>query len=197
MYFPSIRTIIWILGWDNPKLRIRFVLGWGGGYQITQKAFIAASVKLHSFHSHIIVSHSLLLHFGSLHLGFEDFLEKESAGQYACGMTKQWKEHFKQKSRDQQEGKHMELLPLPHRALQEGLWKERQKSEREAANGFTQSNNTLRYSLQLCFSIVYWSTVWRNMHCTLGLPLCFFSFYFTTFERKYCTFTVEATNFSN
>lgn len=149
-------------------------MGWGG-YQITQKAFFAASVKLHSLHSHIIVSHSLLLHFGSLHLGFEDFLEKESTDQYVCGMTTRWKEHFKQKSWDQREGNHMELLPLPRRALQEELYKERQKSDREAANGFTQSNNMLRYSLQLCFSIVYWSTVWRNMHslyCTVGLPLC-------------------------
>lgn len=49
------------------------------GYQITQNAFIAASVKLPSFHSHTIFSHFLLLHFGSLHLGFQDFLEKEMA----------------------------------------------------------------------------------------------------------------------
>lgn len=48
------------------------------GYQITQNALIAASVKLHSFHSRIIFSPSPLFHFGSLHLGFQNFLEKES-----------------------------------------------------------------------------------------------------------------------
>lgn len=50
------------------------------GYHITQNAFIAASVKLHSLHSRIIItiiSHSRLLHFGSLHLSFKDFLEKK------------------------------------------------------------------------------------------------------------------------
>lgn len=41
----------------------------------------------------------------------------------------------------------MELLPLPRRALQEELWKERQKLERETANGFMQSNDMLRNSL--------------------------------------------------